>query len=69
MKQRQVIKVIYENGETTIRMYGLRRFFRKFRTNKKYKDRLFIRLFQEKKELLKLYNAVNHSDSKVYRVL
>lgn len=34
----------------------------KFRTNKKYKDRLFIRIFQEKKELLKLYNAVNHSE-------
>ncbi|MGN0409825.1 MAG: hypothetical protein ACI4E3_05415 [Candidatus Fimousia sp.] len=30
--------------------------------NKKHKDRLFRRLFQEKKDLLDLYNAVNQTD-------
>lgn len=29
--------------------------------NRLYKDRLFKRIFQDKKELLALYNAVNHS--------
>ena len=30
--------------------------------NKKYKDRLFRLIFQDKKDLLELYNAVNNSD-------
>ncbi len=30
--------------------------------NKKYKDRLFRLIFQNKKDLLELYNAVNNSD-------
>ena len=30
--------------------------------NKKYKDRLFRLIFQDKKDLLELYNAINNSD-------
>ena len=30
--------------------------------NQKHKDRLFLRLFQEKQALLSLYNAVNRSN-------
>ncbi|MCI9149578.1 MAG: hypothetical protein HFI42_03630 [Lachnospiraceae bacterium] len=35
--------------------------WKRLRTNRKYKDRLFRFLFQEKKDLLDLYNAVNES--------
>ena len=34
----------------------------KNKTNRKYKDRLFKRVFGEKKDLLELYNALNGSD-------
>ncbi len=36
--------------------------WRHLRVNRKYKDRLFRFLFQDKKDLLELYNAVNESD-------
>ena len=32
------------------------------RANRKYKDRLFIRIFESREDLLRLYNAVNDSD-------
>lgn len=32
------------------------------RANRKYKDRLFIRIFEDREDLLRLYNAVNASD-------
>ena len=32
------------------------------RANRGYKDRLFIRIFEGKEDLLQLYNAVNDSD-------
>lgn len=35
---------------------------RKKKVNRKYKDRLFRMVFQEKKDLLDLYNAVNHTN-------
>ena len=35
--------------------------WKRLRTNRKYKDRLFRFLFREKKDLLDLYNAVNES--------
>lgn len=35
---------------------------RKKKANRKYKDRLFRMVFQEKKDLLDLYNAVNHTN-------
>ena len=38
--------------------------WRKLRVNRKYKDRLFRYLFQNKKDLLQLYNAINGSDYK-----
>lgn len=34
----------------------------KYRINRKYKDRLFRLVFREKKDLLQLYNAINHTD-------
>lgn len=34
----------------------------KYRVNRKYKDRLFRLVFQEKKDLLQLYNAMNDTD-------
>ena len=34
----------------------------KTKVNQKHKDRLFLRLFQEKQALLSLYNAVNRSN-------
>lgn len=34
----------------------------KYRINRKYKDRLFRLVFQEKKDLLQLYNAINGTD-------
>ncbi len=35
--------------------------WRKLRINRRYKDRLFRYLFQDKKDLPELYNAVNGS--------
>ena len=35
---------------------------RRRRANRTYKDRLFIRIFERKEDLLSLYNAVNGSD-------
>ena len=32
------------------------------RANRKYKDRLFIRIFEDREDLLRLYNAVNASE-------
>lgn len=34
----------------------------KTKVNQKHKDRLFLRLFQEKQALLSLYNAMNRSN-------
>ena len=39
----------------------LNRFFRRFHIRKKYKDRLFQKVFEDKKDLLELYNAVNET--------
>ena len=39
------------------------KFVRRFRFhNRKYKDRLFQRVFQDKEDLLELYNAINGTD-------
>ena len=35
------------------------RFWRRIRIRRKYKDRLFQKVFEDKKDLLDLYNAVN----------
>ena len=32
------------------------------KANREYKDRLFIKIFEKKEDLLQLYNAVNNSD-------
>ena len=46
------------------------RAIRRFTVNRKYKDHLFRIIFQEKKDLLELYNAVNNSaHTEVYCIL
>ena len=45
-----------------LRWYGGYFPWKILRVNRKYKDRLFRFLFQEKKDLLQLYNAINGSD-------
>ena len=39
----------------------MNRFLRRFHIRKKYKDALFRRCFDNKKDLLELYNALNHT--------
>lgn len=36
--------------------------FNRIHVNRIYKSRLFEMIFSEKKELLELYNAINHTD-------
>lgn len=63
MKQKQVLEIIYEGKTVKVKKSWLMRILRKiFRVNRKQKDRLFLKVFSEKKALLELYNAVNHSD-------
>ncbi|MDD3340393.1 MAG: hypothetical protein PHS82_16255 [Lachnospiraceae bacterium] len=63
MKQKQSLEIIYEGKKITTNRSMIRQAFQKiFHTNRKHKDRLFIRLFSEPKALLQLYNAINHSD-------
>lgn len=42
------------------RLHKKQHLWGKYRINRKYKDRLFRLVFQEKKDLLQLYNAINH---------
>ena len=44
-----------------LKKINLNRFLRKFHIRKKYKDRLFQKVFEDKKDLLELYNAVNET--------
>lgn len=37
-------------------------FFKRYFLNRKYKDRLFQRVFEDKKDLLDLYNAINDTN-------
>ncbi len=63
MKQKQVLEIIYEGKTVKVKKSWLMRVLHKiFRVNRKQKDRLFLKVFSEKKALLELYNAVNHSD-------
>ena len=43
------------------RKLNIAKIFRRFGINKKHKDRLFQRVFSDKKDLLDLYNAINHT--------
>ena len=62
MKQKQVLEVIYNGKGVKVKRSFFTNILRKiFHTNRKHKDRLFIHLFRDKKLLLDLYNAVNHS--------
>ncbi len=44
-----------------LKKINFNRFLRKFHIRKKYKDRLFQKVFEDKKDLLELYNAVNET--------
>ncbi len=44
-----------------LRKWNISRRWRRLRVNRKYKDRLFRKIFENKKDLLALYNAVNHT--------
>ena len=43
---------------------NINRLLRRLRGNRKYKDRLFQKVFEKKEDLLSLYNAVNHTSYK-----
>lgn len=43
------------------RKWNINRFWRRLKPRRKYKDKLFQRVFCEKKDLLDLYNAINHT--------
>lgn len=44
------------------RKFHIIRWWSRVFIRKKYKDKLFCRIFQNKKDLLALYNAINHTD-------
>ena len=44
-----------------LRKWNINRFWRRLRINRKYKDRLFQKVFERKEDLLTLYNAINHT--------
>lgn len=44
------------------RPHKIQHLWGKYRVNRKYKDRLFRLVFQEKKDLLQLYNAINDTE-------
>ena len=44
-----------------LRKWNMNRLWRRLRINRKYKDRLFQRVFERKEDLLTLYNAINHT--------
>ncbi|MDD3402884.1 MAG: hypothetical protein PHQ72_05950 [Hespellia sp.] len=53
MKQKQVLEIIYEGKTVKVKKSWLMRILRKiFRVNRKQKDRLFLKVFSEKKALL-----------------
>ena len=41
---------------------NIAKIFKRFAVNRSHKDRLFQRVFADKRDLLDLYNAVNHTD-------
>lgn len=43
------------------KIWNINRFLGILYPNRKYKDRLFQRVFQKKEDLLELYNAINHT--------
>ena len=44
-----------------LRKWNINRLWRRLRINRKYKDRLFQKVFERKEDLLTLYNAINHT--------
>ncbi len=44
-----------------LKKWNINRLWRSLRVNRKYKDRLFQKVFKQKEDLLALYNAINHT--------
>lgn len=45
-----------------LKKWKISRFWRRIRIRRQYKDRLFQKVFEDKKDLLELYNAVNETN-------
>ena len=59
MKSNQNYRVLLGDDGWSRMIRHVVNFLEKFRINRKYKDRLFVKLFQDKKNMLELYNALN----------
>ena len=61
MKRKKSSRISNQNKKQTQKKRRKRGGHR-FRVNREYKDRLFCRVFEDRKDLLDLYNAVNGTD-------
>ena len=59
MKKNQSYEVHLGNDSRSRMIRRIIRFLERFRVNRKFKDRLFVMLLMEKKNILMLYNALN----------
>ncbi|MDD2959868.1 MAG: hypothetical protein PHR92_15345 [Lachnospiraceae bacterium] len=65
MKTKQMMEIIYDGRVFEVKQSKIIDFLLKiFHTNRKHKDRLFVKLFDNREALLELYNAVNGSNYK-----
>ncbi|MDO5573101.1 MAG: hypothetical protein Q4G60_03885 [bacterium] len=61
MNQRQNYRVLLGDDGWSRMIRRVVNFLEKLQINRKYKDRLFVKLFQDKKNILELYNALNRT--------
>ena len=59
MNKRQNYRVLLGDDGWSRMIRRVVNFLEKLQINRKYKDRLFVKLFQDKKNILELYNALN----------
>ena len=59
MGERQNYRVLLGDDGWSRMIRRVVNFLEKLQINRKYKDRLFVKLFQDKKNILELYNALN----------
>ena len=59
MRERQNYRVLLGDDGWSRMIRRVVQFLEKLQINRKYKDRLFVKLFQDKKNILELYNALN----------
>ncbi|MDO5575345.1 MAG: hypothetical protein Q4G60_15350, partial [bacterium] len=59
MRERQNYRVLLGDDGWSRMIRRVVNFLEKLQINRKYKDRLFVKLFQDKKNILELYNALN----------